>query len=754
MSDARWNEHKVNVRRVALTLFTAAWGLSSPLIWAQCDIQVQSQGGAVPGAVVWSGGQPVGMTGSQGLFSWTPDSTDGSKVLRLRVRAVGYEQIGFESTCQSGQLIRCELKDLAVALGGATVVGSLTPMSVKASPIRTQVVSGESLRSLKAQDVAEALDFTNGVRETVACGVCGTNDLHINGLEGVYTLVLLDGIPLLGGLASAYALDGIPLSMVQQVEVVQGPASARFGSQAVGGVVNVVLAPLTPGRSAANVRLDSHSRYQASASATFGRPDAAWQVGLDGLNFERRLDGNGDGFTDAPTLQRGVATLRHQRRGDERAVRLTGRLFAEERFGGELDFEERDRGTTRSYGERVDLLRSEWVFGSRPVTGKGWTYQGGAAYHRQASTYGLTSFNAEEFTASFDAYHSGWSWRDHRRVTGGASLLWDIYQDETPVDSDMNVWIPAVFAEYSGESKGGAGQAQWSWIHGLRIEKPSDRAPVLAPRVNVKWSRNNSDVRLNLGRGYRRVHLFTEEHAALDGSRTVVQPEEGLDPESSWNAHLSASKDFGNDRWTASASIYGFATLFTDRIYADFDSIPDAILYRNIQGVGLSRGVGSDVWLTGLGWRFNLGATLLQSEIFEGSSGAWLETLQGPGEVQPFAPSLTTTLAIGRDHKGWGWNLNAQTVGVMRLPNNEELGDESEPYALVHASVFRRFGSTTMQSPFGRHTVTLGLRNLTNSTQVAPLVGSSDPFGENFDASRIYGPMEQRRIFLEWSCSF
>ena len=156
MSDARWNEHKVNVRRVALTLFTAAWGLSSPLIWAQCDIQVQSQGGAVPGAVVWSGGQPVGMTGSQGLFSWTPDSTDGSKVLRLRVRAVGYEQIGFESTCQSGQLIRCELKDLAVALGGATVVGSLTPMSVKASPIRTQVVSGESLRSLKAQDVAEA----------------------------------------------------------------------------------------------------------------------------------------------------------------------------------------------------------------------------------------------------------------------------------------------------------------------------------------------------------------------------------------------------------------------------------------------------------------------------------------------------------------------------------------------------------------------------------------------------------------------
>ena len=89
MSDAHWKNCGVNVRRVALSLLTVAWGISSSLIWAQCDIQVQSQGGAVPGAVVWSGGQPVGMTNSQGLFSWTPDPADGSTVQMLRVRAVG-----------------------------------------------------------------------------------------------------------------------------------------------------------------------------------------------------------------------------------------------------------------------------------------------------------------------------------------------------------------------------------------------------------------------------------------------------------------------------------------------------------------------------------------------------------------------------------------------------------------------------------------------------------------------------------------
>ena len=737
-----------------MAFWTAVLMLWSPLLWSQCSVEVKSEKGAIPGAVVWSEGQPLGMTDIRGILRWSPAPQAEADAPLVRIRAVGFEGQTVSVNCAAAAPTQVVLQDLAVALGGATVVGSLTPMSVKASPIRTQVISGNALRAVKAQDVAEALDFTNGVRETVACGVCGTNDLHINGLEGVYTLVLLDGIPLLGGLASAYALDGIPLSMVQQVEVLQGPASARFGSQAVGGVINVVLAPLETGASAGRARLDSHGRFQASASATFGRPDAAWQMGLDGLHFNRRIDDNGDGFTDAPTLRRGVATVRHQRRGASRNVRLTGRVFSEERFGGELDFEEADRGTDSRYGERVDLLRSEWVFGSRPIQDQGWTYQGGAAYHRQESTYGLAAFDAEEFTANLDAYHSGWSWRQGRRATGGFSVLWDKYSDQTPVDSDMNVWIPAVFGEYSGEVKGPSGAVKWSWIHGLRIEKPSDRAPVLAPRVNVKWSHANADVRLNLGRGYRRVHLFTEEHAALDGSRSVVQPDGGLSPESSWNAHLSGTQAFGNERWSASASIYGFATLFTDRIYADFDSIPDAILYRNIDGVGWSRGVGSDLWLTGLGWHVNLGATLLQSEIFEGQANGWVQALRGVAEEQPFAPSVTTTLAVGRDRRGWGWNVNAQTVGVMRLPNNPELGDESEPYALVHASVFKRFGTAPTSGHDGRHTITLGVRNAGNAVQSLPLVGADDPFGEDFDASRIYGPIEQRRVFLEWSCAF
>ena len=209
---------------------------------------MSSQGSAIPNASLSLNGVPFGATDATGYWSGQIFQVAGAQN-SIEISALGFQSLEGGLECDADQRHVVKLKENTYALGGATVVGSLSAMKLKESPIRTQVLAGNALRDIPADDAAEALDFSNGLRETIACGVCGTNDIHINGLEGVYTLILLDGVPLLGGLASAYALDGIPLSMIQQVEVIQGPASARFGSQAVGGVINVVLAPLRPGLS-------------------------------------------------------------------------------------------------------------------------------------------------------------------------------------------------------------------------------------------------------------------------------------------------------------------------------------------------------------------------------------------------------------------------------------------------------------------------------------------------------------------------
>jgi iron complex outermembrane receptor protein len=70
--------------------------------------------------------------------------------------------------------------------------------------------------------------------------VCNTGDIHINGLEGPYTMVLIDGMPIVSSLSTVYGLAGIPNSLVKRIEVVKGPASTLYGSEAVGGVINII----------------------------------------------------------------------------------------------------------------------------------------------------------------------------------------------------------------------------------------------------------------------------------------------------------------------------------------------------------------------------------------------------------------------------------------------------------------------------------------------------------------------------------
>lgn len=738
---------RVHLFFLPLLLFATA------VVQGQCVVAVQSEGQPLPGAIVLDNGAPLGLTGNSGEFR-IPASSDGGTV-DLQVRALGHLTLDTLVRCGGQNKVKVTLKPEAILIGGATVVGSLSPLRMKDSPIRTQVLAGSSLRRIPADDATEAIDFTNGVRETLGCGVCGTNSLQINGLEGVYTLVLLDGVPLLGGLASAYALDGIPLGMIQQVEVIQGPASARFGSQALGGVINIVLAPIRPGHGRASATLDTHGRLLVSANSAFGSDESPWQIGADVQRFTTRIDDNGDGYTDAPTLERGVLTVRKQHQGNQRRWRTTLRTLAEERFGGALDFREADRGLETRYGERIDLLRIEGVAGSSPLDGQGWRFQGGAAYHRQQSTYGTTNFNAEEWTTNVDAFHSGWSVGERGRFTSGASLLWDRYTDETPADSDMNVWVPAAFAEYSGTSS--EERPRWTWIHGLRIERPSDQGLIVAPRINLKWApAANLDFRFNAGRGYRRVHLFTEEHAALDGSRSVIQPAGGLDPESSWNALLAADWQTGGTRASTTVSARAFSTVFTDRIYADYDSLPNTILYRNIDGTGWSRGIGLDLqWMHSNGWQVLAGATRQRSVIVEGESAPWTDAGRAQARPLEFAPDWTANLSVGHQGAQWGIDLQSQAVGPMKLPEYPGQSNQSTPYGLLHLTASHTLHLDPTKRSHDRHlTISLGVKNLTNTSQPTPLLGGEDPFGEAFEASRVYGPIEGRRFLLRLTRDF
>ena len=98
-------------------------------------------------------------------------------------------------------------------LNEIVVTGTLKDEYVTESPVKVNVITAKKINSFlpsAGTNITKIVQLINGAQEVIACGVCYTNSISINGLEGPYTSILMDGIPMYGNLASVYGLNGIP----------------------------------------------------------------------------------------------------------------------------------------------------------------------------------------------------------------------------------------------------------------------------------------------------------------------------------------------------------------------------------------------------------------------------------------------------------------------------------------------------------------------------------------------------------------
>lgn len=125
-------------------------------------------------------------------------------------------------------------------MNDVVISGTLKPVKRLESPVPVEIYTPVFLKKNPTSNVFEALQNVNGVRPQLNCNICNTGDIHINGLEGPYTMVTIDGMPIVSALSTVYGLSGIPNSLIDRIEVVKGPASSLYGSEAVGGLINII----------------------------------------------------------------------------------------------------------------------------------------------------------------------------------------------------------------------------------------------------------------------------------------------------------------------------------------------------------------------------------------------------------------------------------------------------------------------------------------------------------------------------------
>ena len=131
-----------------------------------------------------------------------------------------------------------------VELGEIVVTAAGFEQNISDAPASISVISGEELAKKSYKSIVDAVNNIPGVYVT---GGGGAQDISIRGMDDSYTLYLVDGRPVSAGRSvNTNGQDGgkqialPPISMIERVEVIRGPMSSLYGSEAMGGVINII----------------------------------------------------------------------------------------------------------------------------------------------------------------------------------------------------------------------------------------------------------------------------------------------------------------------------------------------------------------------------------------------------------------------------------------------------------------------------------------------------------------------------------
>jgi outer membrane receptor for ferrienterochelin and colicins len=728
-----------------------------------------AQTGAIKGVAKNKGeGIPFANIGLVGTSFGTATDIDGKFIINnipvgpynIQISSVGFKNFKQRIIVKAGETItvNSEMVKTSAQLDEFVVTGTLKEISIMESAVPIKVYKPAYFKMNPTPALFEALQIVNGVRPQVNCSVCNTGDIHINGMEGPYTMITIDGMPIVGGLSTVYGLNGIPNSMIGQMEVVKGPASTLFGSEAVGGLINIITkAPEETPKLSVDLFGTSWGELNTELGIMFKPSEKITSsLGISYFNYSNPIDNNGDNFTDL-TLQDRVSVFNKWsfKRKEKREFSMAVRYIYEDRWGGEMQWTPEYRGGDSIYGESIYTSRYE-VIGKYQLPFKellmlSFSYSN----HDQNSVYGDVPYIADQKIAFTQLYWDKTIGLHDLLI--GAAYRFNYYDDNTsatrmadtfnPINNPDIANLPGIFIQdaISLNEKNKA-------LLGLRLDNDSRHGNILTPRFAYKWSPNdNNTFRLSTGTGYRVVNLFTEDHAATTGAREVVI-NGTLDPETSYNANLNYQRfintKFGFINFDASL----FYTYFTNKISPDYETNVQQIIYENIDGYAVSQGVSFDFSINfSSPLNIKIGGTFM--DVYEMNNDDFGNLKR---EKQLLTESVSGTYSVT-------YKFNKQKItidytgsiyGPMKLPlvENDTRPGFSDWYSIQNIQITKTFKK--------HWEIYGGIKNLLNFTPpVYSILRPFDPFDKNvnspdnpngytFDPSYVYAANQGRRVFF------
>ena len=566
-------------------------------------------------------------------------------------------------------------------------------------PTRVEVLAGEEIEEkllMRPGNISMMLNETGGLRVQVTSPALGSANVRIHGMRGRYTQLLADGLPLYGGQASSLGLLQVPPSDLGQVEIIKGSASALYGGQALGGVINLV--SKRPGAEAeGEVILNATTRNAQDVSAYAASPlGGNWSGSvLSNYNRQSSQDLDDDDWIDMPGYERFAIRPRLFYDGsDGSTVYLTTGAMSEDRRGGTRRGGVVPDGT--SFQQNQDTRR----------------YDAGAVFERPVADWGYAQLRASGTRQEHDHRFGGLLEVDEHETTlieatlagemPATSWVWgvafqtDDYNSETFPAFDYRYEAPALFAQLEqdlGTDVSLAASARW--------DDHSEYGGQFSPRVSLLYRPGPWTIRASWGRGFYAPTPFVDETEAAGLSR--LEPLSGLDAEIAETASL----DFGYASGSWETGLTFFGSDIDDALRLQTVA-PDRVRLVSQDGITRTRGIEAL-----MRWR--------SAPYVITASYLYLDAREPDGTSRrnvPLTPQHSAGLVAMWEQHGKGrLGLELYYTGTQSLEDNP-YREESKPY--LHVGLLGEIA-------LGRYRVFLNLENLlgVRQTKKDPIVRPS-----------------------------
>ena len=540
----------------------------------------------------------------------------------VKITSVGYAEKTTVYNFPPDQELTIEMETEHEEEEEVVILSTRSSRTIQDIPTRVEFVAGEELdekANMKPGDIRMVLNESTGITTQQTSATSANASIRIQGLDGRYTQILKDGLPLYAGFSGGLGLLQTPPLDLKQFEVIKGSSSTLYGGGAIAGLVNLISKTPTEEREL-KFHVDVTSAGGINTSGFYGQKFKKAGITLfASRNSNSPYDPSDVGLTAIPKFERYTVNPKLFFYIKEKTLLMLGvNMTTEDRTGGDIEFIKGRKMSGYTETNNTDRMSTQFLLDHHFNEKSQFTLKNSINYFQRkidVPNYGFDGTQTGTFSEATYSFHG-----ERAEWIGGINFVTDHFEEiqlTTTPSRNYEQVTTGLFIQNNLKVN-----EKFSMETGLRGDYVKDYGFAVLPRLSMLFKFTSElSSRIGGGMGYKTPTIFTEESERLLYRNVLpINPDKNqMEKSYGVNADINYRTRFADDKISFSLNHLFFYTRIHDPLI--LQPMPGIPIYnfKNVEGHFDSRGMETNVKLGYGDFKLFLGYTFTKAYLHEGA---------------------------------------------------------------------------------------------------------------------------------------